>query len=53
MIINYSIYGLNTNNMGMWIKSPFTKKNDGYQMPIVMNPYRHRMEILTLILKLI
>jgi hypothetical protein len=22
-------------------------------MPIVMNPYRHRMEILTLILKLI
>jgi hypothetical protein len=39
MIINYSIYGLNTNNMGMWIKSLF-HKNDGYQMPIVMNPYR-------------
>lgn len=40
MMINYSIYGLNTNHLGMWLKAVF-HKNDGYQMPIVMNPYRN------------
>nr|WP_315252062.1 hypothetical protein [uncultured Flavobacterium sp.] len=39
IIINYSFYGFNTNLIGMWIKA-FFHKNDGYQMPIVINPYR-------------
>ena len=37
--INYSLYGLNTNEMGMWPFALF-HKNDGYQAPIVLNPYR-------------
>ncbi len=39
--INYSIYGLNSKIMGLWIKSLF-HKNDGYQTPIVINPYRYK-----------
>lgn len=39
--INYSIYGLNSNQMGIWIKSLF-HKNDGYQTPVVINPYRNK-----------
>ncbi|MFK7001013.1 AAA family ATPase [Flavobacterium oreochromis] len=36
---NYSLYGLNTNDLGIWLKSIF-HKNDGYQTPIVLNPMR-------------
>mgnify|MGYP003607652535 CR=1 FL=1 len=39
IIINYSFYGLNTNEFGLWLKSIF-HKNDGYQTPIVLNPMR-------------
>lgn len=41
MTINYSLYGFNTNLIGMWIKA-FFHKNDGYQMPVVINPYRDK-----------
>lgn len=44
MIINYSSYGFNTNQIGIWIKA-FFHKNDGYQMPIVINPYRDKGNI--------
>lgn len=36
---NYSLYGLNTTESGVWLKSIF-HKNDGYQTPIVLNPMR-------------
>lgn len=36
--INYSIYGLNETNTP-WL-SPMFHKNDGYQTPLVINPYR-------------
>ncbi|KOP38488.1 hypothetical protein APR43_20650 [Flavobacterium sp. NLM] len=39
MVINYSHYGFNTNEIGEWIKGVF-HKNDGYQFPVVINPYR-------------
>lgn len=39
MVVNYSFYGFNTHQIGMWIKA-FFHKNDGYQMPVVINPYR-------------
>ena len=41
MVVNYSFYGFNSNQIGMWIKA-FFHKNDGYQMPIVINPYRDK-----------
>ena len=41
MVVNYSFYGFNTYQIGMWIKA-FFHKNDGYQMPIVINPYRNK-----------
>lgn len=41
MIVNYSFYGFNSNQIGMWIKA-FFHKNDGYQMPVVINPYRDK-----------
>lgn len=41
MVINYSFYGFNSNQIGMWIRA-FFHKNDGYQMPIVINPYRDK-----------
>lgn len=37
--INYSMYGLNSNNSGYWLDLLF-HKNDGYQTPIVINPFR-------------
>lgn len=37
--INYSVYGLNSNNLGRWI-NPLFHKNDGYKAPIVINPMR-------------
>lgn len=39
ILANYSLYGLNTNEVGIWLKSIF-HKNDGYQTPIVLNPMR-------------
>jgi|SRR5690554_1215235 len=39
ILANYSLYGLNTNETGIWLKSIF-HKNDGYQTPIVLNPTR-------------
>lgn len=39
IIINYSLYGLNSDEVGDWIQSLF-HKNDGYQTPIVLNPMR-------------
>jgi len=37
--INHSLYGLNSDNMGDWLLALFDK-NDQYQVPIVINPYR-------------
>lgn len=37
--INYSLYGLNSSQVGSWIEGLF-HKNDSYQVPIVINPYR-------------
>lgn len=39
IVINYSHYSLNSLNVGNWVKNIF-HKNDGYQTPIVLNPYR-------------
>lgn len=39
MYINYSHHGLNTNIEGEWLRTLF-HKNDGYQLPVVINPYR-------------
>jgi predicted ATPase len=36
--INYSLYGLNSNDH-LWLDFLF-HKNDGYQLPVVINPYR-------------
>ena len=44
MVINYSHYGFNTNEIGEWVKGIF-HKNDGYQLPVVINPYRHKGNI--------
>ncbi|QDW20675.1 AAA family ATPase [Flavobacterium sp. KBS0721] len=41
---NYSLYGLNTNETGIWLKSIF-HKNDGYQAPIVIDPMRTKGKI--------
>lgn len=37
--INYSIYGLNNIISGNWLEYLF-HKNDGYQTPLVINPFR-------------
>ena len=42
--INYSIYSLNTEHIGDWIRALF-HKNDGYQTPVVINPMRDRGNI--------
>lgn len=39
IVVNYSLYGLNTEELGDWLKLLF-HKNDGYQTPIVLNPMR-------------
>ncbi|MCL9804431.1 hypothetical protein NAT51_02790 [Flavobacterium amniphilum] len=44
VVINYSHYGFNTNEIGEWIKGVF-HKNDGYQLPAVINPYREKGNI--------
>lgn len=40
-VINYSIYGFNSWELGDWIDNLF-HKNDSYQIPIVINPKRER-----------
>lgn len=37
--VNYSLYGLNEAILGEWISGLF-HKNDAYQTPLVINPYR-------------
>jgi energy-coupling factor transporter ATP-binding protein EcfA2 len=39
IVINYSLYGLNSKEVGDWVESIF-HKNDGYKTPIVLNPMR-------------
>ena len=39
ILANYSLYGLNSEEIGIWLKSIF-HKNDGYKTPIVLNPMR-------------
>ncbi|MBS1778060.1 MAG: AAA family ATPase [Bacteroidetes bacterium] len=42
--INYSIYGLNSKHLGSWVNALF-HKNDGYQTPLVINPFRNEGNI--------
>ena len=42
--VNYSLYGLNEKVLGIWIAALF-HKNDGYQTPLVINPYRREGNI--------
>lgn len=42
--INYSLHALNSEALGIWVKKIF-HKNDGYQTPIVLNPYRDKGNI--------
>lgn len=44
IVINYSLYGLNARRSGQWLTSLF-HKNDGYQTPLVINPYREDGDI--------
>lgn len=44
IIVNYSFYAYNSNYNGLWLKS-FFHKNDGYQMPVVINPFRNEGKI--------
>lgn len=39
LVLNYSHYALNSNEIGVWIQELF-HKNDAYQTPIVINPMR-------------
>ncbi|MFC6095685.1 ATP-binding cassette domain-containing protein [Flavobacterium qiangtangense] len=41
---NYSLYALNTNECGLWLK-PLFHKNDAYQTPLVLNPMRTQGDI--------
>ncbi|MET3537657.1 ATP-binding protein [Chryseobacterium limigenitum] len=41
LTVNYSLYGLNSNDSGFWIEKLF-HKNDSYQTPIVLNPFRDK-----------
>ena len=42
--INYSLHSLNQNYFGDWIYNLF-HKNDGYQTPVVLEPYRDKGNI--------
>lgn len=42
--INYSLYGLNSENESNWLNDLF-HKNDGYQTPLVINPFRNKGNI--------
>lgn len=39
ILLNYSLHSMNSIHLGEWIFKLF-HKNDGYQTPIVINPYR-------------
>ncbi|QZT37635.1 hypothetical protein K5X82_01785 [Halosquirtibacter xylanolyticus] len=39
VVTNYSLYGLNSSEIGEWIDKMF-HKNDGYQVPCVLTPHR-------------
>lgn len=39
LVINYSFHALNSRELGDWIENIF-HKNDGYQTPVVLNPFR-------------
>ncbi|MEM8522930.1 hypothetical protein [Flavobacterium sp. PL12] len=39
ILLNYSLHSMNSNNLGTWVYKLF-HKNDGYQTPNVINPYR-------------
>jgi energy-coupling factor transporter ATP-binding protein EcfA2 len=39
IVVNYSHYGLNSREIGTWVDGLF-HKNDGYQVPMVLNPQR-------------
>ncbi len=39
IVVNYSLYGLNSNILGNWIYQLFYK-NDAYQIPVAFNPRR-------------
>ncbi|UUW08298.1 hypothetical protein NLG42_19590 [Flavobacterium plurextorum] len=39
ILLNYSLHSMNSNNLGRWIHKLF-HKNDGYQTPNVINPFR-------------
>ncbi|MGZ3809746.1 MAG: AAA family ATPase, partial [Bacteriovorax sp.] len=42
--VNYSHYALNSREVGTWIDNVF-HKNDAYQTPLVINPYREEGKI--------
>lgn len=44
IVVNYSHYALNSEEIGDWI-IPLFHKNDGYQTPIVLNPMRIKGDI--------
>lgn len=44
VIVNYSQYALNSSDNSYWLNAIF-HKNDGYQTPVVINPYRNRGNI--------
>lgn len=37
--VNYSHYSFNSNELGEWLRGVF-HKNDGYQLPVVVTPFR-------------
>ena len=39
VVVNYSLFGLNSKILGKWL-DPLFHKNDTYQVPIVLNPKR-------------
>lgn len=39
LVLNYSLYGMNSKITGPWI-DPLFQKNDSYQVPLVLNPKR-------------
>ncbi|MCH4830954.1 AAA family ATPase [Flavobacterium columnare] len=44
IVMNYSHYAFNNKEVGEWIRGVF-HKNDSYQLPMVINPYRDKGNI--------
>jgi hypothetical protein len=44
ILLNYSLHSMNSNSLGEWVFKLF-HKNDGYQTPNVINPYRYKGNI--------